>query len=87
MKSILLLKKRGELVGGNLILDGIFDAEVRLVDTDSYDDIYAEMERITRSNFGCRLTPPMPFLWEARSLWAVLDRSTVRRKLPIRPKN
>lgn len=46
MKSILVLKKRGELTGGNLILDGIFGAEVRFVDTDSYDDVYAEMERI-----------------------------------------
>lgn len=46
MKSILVLKKRGELTGGNLILDSIFGAEVRLVDTDSYDDVYAEMDRI-----------------------------------------
>ena len=46
MKSILVLKKRGELTGGNLILDNIFGAEVRLVDTDSYDDVYAEMDRI-----------------------------------------
>lgn len=46
MKSILVLKKRGALTGGNLILDGIFGAESRLVDTDSYDDVYAEMDRI-----------------------------------------
>ena len=46
MKSILVLKKRGELSGGNLILDRIYGAEVRFVDTDSYDDVYAEMERI-----------------------------------------
>ncbi len=46
MKAILVLKKRGELSGGNLILDDIFGAEVRLVDTDSYDDVYAEMHRI-----------------------------------------
>lgn len=46
MKCILVLKKRGELTGGNLILDNIFGAEVRLVDTDSYDDVYAEMDRI-----------------------------------------
>ena len=46
MESILVLKKRGELTGGNLILDSIFGAEVRLVDTDSYDDVYAEMDRI-----------------------------------------
>ena len=41
MKSILVLKKQGELTGGNLIMDGIFSAEIRLVDTDSYDDVYA----------------------------------------------
>lgn len=46
MKAILVLKKRGELTGGNLILDDIFNAEVRLVDTDSYDDVYTEMEAI-----------------------------------------
>lgn len=46
MRSILVLKKRGELTGGNLILDGIFGAEVRLVDTDDYTDIYAETDRL-----------------------------------------
>ena len=46
MKSILVLKKQGELTGGNLILDDVFGAEVRLVDTDSYDNVYAEMDRI-----------------------------------------
>ena len=46
MRSILVLKKRGVLTGGNLILDDIFGAEVRLVDTDTYDDVYAEMDRI-----------------------------------------
>ena len=44
MRSILVLKKRGALTGGNLILDGIFGAEVHFVDTDSYKDVYAEME-------------------------------------------
>lgn len=46
MRSILVLKKRGVLTGGNIILDGIFGAEVRFVDTDSYEDVYAEMERL-----------------------------------------
>lgn len=46
MESILVLKKRGDFTSGNLILDSIFGAEVRLVDTDSYDDIYAEMDQI-----------------------------------------
>ena len=43
MKSILVLKKRGELTGGNQILDRIYGADVRFVDTDTYDDVYAEM--------------------------------------------
>ncbi len=46
MESILVLKKRGTLTGGNLILDGIFGASVRMVDTDSYEEVYAEMERL-----------------------------------------
>ena len=46
MEAILVLKKRGVLEGGNLILDRIFGAEVRFVDTDSYDDVYGEMDRL-----------------------------------------
>ena len=47
MKCILLLKRRGVTEHrGNLVLDDIFGAEVRLLDTDSYDDVYAEMHRI-----------------------------------------
>ena len=48
MKCILLLKQRGVTEQrGNLILNRIYGAEVRFVDTDSYDDIYAEMARLT----------------------------------------
>lgn len=46
MKSILVLKKRGILSGGNLILNQIYGAEVRFVDTDTYDDVYAEINRL-----------------------------------------
>ena len=47
MKCILLLKRRGVTEHrGNLVLDELFGAEVRLLDTDSYDEIYAEMHRI-----------------------------------------
>lgn len=47
MKCILILKQRGVTERkGNLILDEIFGAEVRFMDTDSYDDIYAEMRRV-----------------------------------------
>lgn len=57
MKAILVLKQRGELTGGNLILDDIFGAEVRMVDTDTYDDVYAEMERIMDQLRGEGHTP------------------------------
>ena len=47
MKCILILKKRGVTERlGNLILDDIYGADVRFMDTDSYGDIYDEMERI-----------------------------------------
>lgn len=47
MRCILLLKKRGVTDRlGNLILDELYGADVRFVDTDRYDDIYAEMDRI-----------------------------------------
>ena len=47
MRCILLLKRRGVTDHrGNLVLDDIFGAEVRMLDTDSYDDIYAEMHRM-----------------------------------------
>ena len=47
MKAILILKKRGVTDHrGNLVLDGIYGAEVRLMDTDRYEDIYAEMRRM-----------------------------------------
>ena len=47
MRCVLLLKKRGVTEHrGNLVLDDIFGAEVRLLDTDSYDDVYAEMHRM-----------------------------------------
>lgn len=45
MKCILILKKRGVTSEkGNIILDRMYGAEVRFMDTDSYDDIYREME-------------------------------------------
>lgn len=46
MKAILVLKKRGALTGGNVILDDVYGADVRFVDTDSYDEVYREMESI-----------------------------------------
>ena len=47
LKSILVLKKRG-VQGrvGNLLLNELLGADVRFVDSDSYDDVYAEMDRI-----------------------------------------
>ena len=46
MDAVLVLKKRGVLAGGNLILDKLFGAEVVLVDADDYADVYAEMDRL-----------------------------------------
>ena len=49
MKPILILKKRGvtERVG-NQLLEHLMGTEVRFMDTDSYADIYDEMDRIGR---------------------------------------
>ena len=49
MRAILLLKRRGVTEHlGNLVLNDIFGAEVRMIDTDSYDDIYALMAEESR---------------------------------------
>ena len=47
MKPILILKKRGvtECLG-NRLLESLMGTEVRLMDTDDYEDIYREMDRI-----------------------------------------
>ena len=48
MQCILPLKKRGVTEHkGNLILDDIYGAQVKFIDTDKYDDIYAEMDRMS----------------------------------------
>ena len=47
LTPILVLKKRGVTERkGNQLLEYIMNTDVRFVDTDSYDDIYAEMDRI-----------------------------------------
>ena len=47
MDCILVLKKRGITARrGNQVLNYLMGVEVRYVDTDSYDEIYAEMDRI-----------------------------------------
>ncbi len=44
---ILILKKRGVTERkGNQLLEYLMDTDVRFMDTDSYDDIYAEMDRV-----------------------------------------
>ena len=47
MKAILILKKRGvtECLG-NQLLERLMGTDVRFMDTDSYADIYAEMDRV-----------------------------------------
>ena len=48
MQCVLPLKKRGVTEHkGNLILDDIYGAQVKFIDTDRYDDIYAEMDRLS----------------------------------------
>ena len=47
LDCILVLKERGVTARkGNQILNYLMDAEVRFIDTDSYDEIYDEMDRI-----------------------------------------
>ena len=50
LDCILVLKKRGVTARkGNQILNHLMGVEVRYMDTDSYDDIYAEMDRIGKA--------------------------------------
>ena len=50
LDCILVLKERGVTARkGNQILNYLMGAEVRFVDTDSYDEIYDEMDRIAES--------------------------------------
>ena len=47
MEPILILKKRGVMGNkGNLLLENLMGVDVRFMDTGSYDDIYAEMDRV-----------------------------------------
>ena len=47
IEPILVLKGRGVMGRkGNLLLEALMDVDVRFVDSDSYDDVYAEMDRI-----------------------------------------
>jgi len=53
MESILILKKRGVTeCKGNQLLEYLMDTDVRFMDTDSYDDIYAEMDRVGKAFAG-----------------------------------
>lgn len=50
MKPILILKKRGVTARrGNQLLEHLMGTDVRFMDTDSYDDIYAEMDRVGKA--------------------------------------
>ena len=47
MTPILILKKRGVTAPkGKQLLEALMGTDVRFMDTDSYDDIYAEMDRV-----------------------------------------
>lgn len=53
MESILILKKRGVTeCKGNQLLEYLMDTDVRFMDTDSYYDIYAEMDRVGKAFAG-----------------------------------
>lgn len=53
MTPILILKKRGVTERkGNQLLEYLMDTDVRFMDTDSYDDIYAEMDRVGKAFVG-----------------------------------
>ena len=49
MEPILILKKRGVTERkGNQLLEYLMDTDARFMDTDSYDDIYAEMDGVSK---------------------------------------
>ena len=51
MEPILILKKRGVMGRkGNLLLEALMNTDVRFMDTDFYDDIYAEMDRVGKES-------------------------------------
>ena len=51
MEPILILTKRGVTERkGNQLLEYLMDTDVRFMDTDSYDDIYAEMDRVSKAS-------------------------------------
>lgn len=53
MEPILILKKRGVTERkGNQLLEYLMNTDVRFMDTDSYDDIYAEMDRVDKAFAG-----------------------------------
>lgn len=53
MEPILILKKRSVTERkGNQLLEYLMDTDVRFMDTDSYDDIYAEMDRVGKAFAG-----------------------------------
>lgn len=53
MEPILILKRRGVTERkGNQLLEYLMDTDVRFMDTDSYDDIYAEMDRVGKAFAG-----------------------------------
>ena len=72
LDCILLLKQRGVTARkGNQILKHLMGVEVRYMDTDSYEDIYAEMDRIGADLAGRSTRSPAaaPTPWAP---WAIL---------------
>ena len=78
MDCVLVLKERGVTERkGNQILNYLMGIDVRFVDTDSYDDIYVEMDRIAaemgRKVYKSPAAAPIPSApsatWTACARW------------------
>ena len=85
IEPILVLKKRGVMGRkGNLLLEALMDVDVRFVDTDSYDDVYVEMDRIADE---LRAAGRKPCPWAAafrsvRSAMCGAPKKSLRRRRP-----
>ena len=82
LEPVLLLKKRGVWQRrGNQVLNHLMGVDVRFMDTDSYDDIYADMDRIGTSSgkryykIPCGGSVPLGCLGYVACMKEVLDQA------------
>ena len=83
LEPLLVLKKRGVWKRrGNQVLNHLMGVDVRFMDTDSYDDIYAEMDRIGTSSgkryykIPCGGSVPLGCLGYVACMKEVLEQAT-----------